>query len=258
MPRIHIISDLHMEFGGTVTCRADADLVILAGDIAYGTDGIKWAMENFPPSLPVVYVPGNHEYYKGTLQDILRTMQLFSAGSNIQVLDQETTVVCGIRIIGATLWTDYNLNSDPEGAIGAARRQLNDHKLIHYRRTSGEQVRFDPVHALKEHNAARRYLRSELLLGPPSPTPTVVVTHHAPSRQSIHDMYRSSGLNACFASNVDALIQATRAKLWVHGHVHNSFDYRIGETRVVCNPRGYSMDGRVENVSFNPSLVVSI
>ena len=85
-----------------------------------------------------------------------------------------------------------------------------------------------------------------------------MITHHAPSRRSIHPRFADSPLNACFVSDAEHLMGAKRAQLWVHGHTHDSFDYRLNGTRVVCNPRGYSKGGVVENAHFDPHFIVEL
>jgi Icc-related predicted phosphoesterase len=95
-------------------------------------------------------------------------------------------------------------------------------------------------------------------LAAPHAGPTVVITHHAPSPRSIHPRFAGSPLNACFVSDAERLIDARRVQLWIHGHTHDSFDYRVAGTRVVCNARGYAKDGVNENPSFDANLRVEI
>ena len=85
-----------------------------------------------------------------------------------------------------------------------------------------------------------------------------MITHHAPSRQSIHPRYADSLLNACFVSDAEHLVSGERAQLWIHGHTHDSFDYVVHGTRVVCNPRGYAKNGVNENPHFDPNLIVEV
>lgn len=88
--------------------------------------------------------------------------------------------------------------------------------------------------------------------------PTVVITHFAPSRHSIHPRFSDSLLNACFVSDLEDRILRWQPQLWMHGHTHDSFDYRIGATRVIANPRGYARTGVAENESFDPGLVIEL
>lgn len=86
----------------------------------------------------------------------------------------------------------------------------------------------------------------------------MVITHHAPSRHSIHPRFGDSLLNACFVSDAAHLLGADRVSLWIHGHTHDSFDYRVNGTRVVCNPRGYARGGVNENPLFDPDFTVEV
>ena len=88
--------------------------------------------------------------------------------------------------------------------------------------------------------------------------PTVVITHHAPSPKSIHPRFAGSLLNACFVSDAERLMGADRVPLWIHGHTHDSFDYRVDGTRVVCNPRGYAKSGTNENALFDANLTLDV
>ena len=137
-----------------------------------------------------------------------------------------------MRFIGCTLWTDYKLDGDPQRAMRDAAVGLMDHQLIRY-----EEGRFLPVQASAMHRRSRRWL--DAVLGEPFAGPSVVVTHHAPHARSISPNYVGDPLNPAFASDLSALIRRRRPTLWVHGHVHASHDYRLGTTRVICNPRGY-------------------
>jgi hypothetical protein len=86
----------------------------------------------------------------------------------------------------------------------------------------------------------------------------VVITHHAPSRRSVHPRFASSLLNAAFVSDAERFLGGDRVQLWIHGHTHDSFDYVVDGTRVVCNPRGYAKDGVNENHRFDPHLMIEV
>jgi Icc-related predicted phosphoesterase len=88
--------------------------------------------------------------------------------------------------------------------------------------------------------------------------PTVVVTHFAPARGSIAPQFAGSPLNACFVSDLQERMLRWQPALWLHGHVHDGCDYRVGATRVVANPRGYAKGGVAENKKFDPTLVLHI
>ena len=120
----------------------------------------------------------------------------------------------------------------------------------------GDERLFTPADSATLFNIHAGWLDRKLAQAYPGPT--VVITHHAPSRQSIHPRFADSLLNACFVSDAERLVDGSRAQLWVHGHTHDSFDYVLNGTRVVCNPRGYAKDGINENAGFDANLQIEI
>lgn len=253
--KLHILSDLHLSVQGLEHPRTDADLVILAGDIARPQAAVAWA-QGF--GKPVLYVPGNHEFYGGSLQDTAQTLQRLCAGSAVQLLDNRSLVLQGVRFVGSTLWSDFRLADEgaPRAeAMAQAQQLLRDFSRI---RTGAppHDALFTPQDAAALFDANAQWLAHEL--AQPFDGPTVVITHHAPSQRSVHPRFAGSPLNACFASNADHLVAASGARLWVHGHMHDSSDYLLNGTRVLCNPRGYARDGTPENPLFDPLLVVDV
>ena len=115
---------------------------------------------------------------------------------------------------------------------------------------------FTPADSAAQFDIHVRWL--ERALAKPYAGSTVVITHHAPSRRSIHPRFADSLLNACFVSDAERLLDGSRARLWIHGHTHDSFDYALNGTRVVCNPRGYVKNGVNENPRFDPNLVIEV
>lgn len=148
---------------------------------------------------------------------------------------------------------DYEVEGDDDQdlAMATALTQLNDHRLI-MRRALPEREPWLPAHALQEHKRSREWLKAEL--AKPFDGPTVVVTHHAPHPLSIHHRFRGSMLNGAFVSDLSEVMESFGPELWIHGHVHDSHDYRVGKTRVACNPKGYGS----ENPAFDPSLIVEV
>jgi predicted phosphodiesterase len=244
------MSDLHLEFGSFMPAATDADLVILAGDIHVKQHGITWAREHF--KCPVALVAGNHEHYGNSLGRTPRKLKEAAAGSNVHVLHNEALVLDRVRILGATLWTDYRQTGNQPLAQWDASRVMNDFKKIRTETFS----RLKPHHLLAEHAAARMFL--EQALDTPFDGKTIVVTHHAPSGQSIHPRFRDrvSHLDASYASNLEHMAGGDRVAVWVHGHTHDSFDYDLAGMRVICNPRGYA-PGHL-NEEFNPGLIVEL
>src|ERR1700730_2934275 len=187
--KIRVLSDLHLEFQQWIPPKADADVIVLAGDIDVGIRGIEWARTSFPLS-PIVYVPGNHEFYGGHMQDLLEELIAQGRRMGVDVLDRREVVIGGVRFLGVTLWTDFSLyGTDPTSinrAMADAQDGMNDFRLIRF----GKGRRFLPTDARAIHVAQVRWLRAQLaeeFLGS-----TVVVTHHLPHRQSIHPKYQGA------------------------------------------------------------------
>ena len=247
--KLHILSDIHLEFAPFEPPLTDADVVLLAGDVWVGARGVEWAARTF--DRPVIYVLGNHEYYGGHFKNTLTKMKRVASGTNVHVLDGEGVTLDGVRFLAATLWTDFAITGNPVLAQLEARQNMTDYRRIRaaaYRRLRPSDTRAD-------HLTARMFLQAALCER--CEGPTVVVTHHGPARSSIAAAYRNprSHLSACYVSDLEVLI-GPPVLLWVHGHTHFSFDYRLNGTRVVCNPRGYLP--YEPNAQFDPGLVVDV
>ena len=263
MAKLRIMSDLHLEFGQLDLEPIGEDVLVLAGDIGLYTDGARWAVEYARRTgIPAVMIAGNHEFYrrpgkKGysdhTVRSTLDALRRFSIDTNFSVsfLEDDTVTVAGVTFVGCTLWTDYALYSDPVLGMAVARRMMNDHRLIYV-----DDQRFDPNHAARINEWSVGILRERLprryVEGP-----LVVMTHHLPSRRSVSPEYEGSPANPAYASNLDDLVAASEAAIWVHGHTHSSHDYMIGNTRVLCNPRGYYTAGGL-NRDFDVNLIVEV
>lgn len=271
--RLLILSDLHREvwyppgetyFEGWVDpCpRTDLaisrpDVVVLAGDIDVGTAAVAWADEVFR-GLPVLYVSGNHEGYGENLDDVQKKLESTCAATgHVHYLNQREVLIEGVRFLGATLWTDLMLYGRElyPAVISDVSTKMNDYRRIRLASQGYRKLR--PSDTQRWHFIERTWL--EARLAEPFEGPTVVITHMAPSVRSISNEYRGDILSAAFASNLDHLVEL--ASLWIHGHVHASMDYRIGNGRVICNPLGYPRrrgEGPPENLAFDPNLVVEV
>jgi predicted phosphodiesterase len=252
--KLNVLSDLHLGQGALAIPDNDADVVVLAGDIARPVEAVRWAVQL---GKPVLYVPGNHEFYGGTISGTVSTLKSLCAGTLVRVLDDEEVVLEGVRFLGSTLWTDFRLSGDGDeraAAMKAAAGSMRDFSRIF--QDAALQNPFTPADCARLSKRHAAWLARSLARTHDGPT--VVVTHHAPSRRSVHPRFESSPLNACFVSDLDHLVDGRRAQLWIHGHTHDSFDYRLNGTRVVCNPRGYSPGGVNENASFDPDFTISI
>ena len=263
--KIRVLSDLHLEFADWAPPKSDEDVVVLAGDIHEGVKGIEWARKHFPLT-PVIYVPGNHEYYDRELIEHLEAMRAEGRKHSVDVLDGDDLVLGGVRFLGATCWTDYELHGQGTAVIRAmygAARGMEDHQVI--------SLGWHAVHPndlLAIHRERVAWL--EQRLAAKFPGPTVAITHHAPSPRSVARQFHGSLLSPSFASDLtrlmglprvppvvtDAIPAPVTPALWIHGHMHQSYDYMECDTRVVCNPRGYAP--YEPNPDFDPALIVKV
>lgn len=217
-------------------------------------DFLKRCSERFPH---VILIMGNHEHYHGDFAKTANIIQtLIGEFSNVHFLDKEWRIINGVLFFGGTLWTDMN-NEDPQTLrqisymMNDYRGVLNSNKNVSYKvqdLTSEDSnaftfkeraASFRPEDSVEDHYEFRRKLDDTLALHPD--LPTVVVGHHAPSKASTHPRYKTEVItNGAYSTNLDDFILDRRQiKLWTHGHTHEDFDYMIGTTRIVCNPRGY-------------------
>lgn len=243
--RIRFFSDLHLETRSFEPSHADADLVILAGDIGNGTDGIDWALQHFP--CPMLYVAGNHEYFEGEYHAVQEALREATAGTRITLLDCGTHLAGAVRFLGCTLWTDFSL-APPESrqqSIERSRRFNPDYQHI---RMGGLPLQPEDTVALCQ--AHRAWLARELAR--PFEGTTVVITHFAPHRGSIARQFAGNAANPGFIVPLDELMGP--AALWIHGHTHSSFDYPANGTRIVANPRGYEQ----EDSGFRENWMIEI
>ncbi|MFK7886969.1 MAG: metallophosphoesterase, partial [Gammaproteobacteria bacterium] len=227
--KLYVVSDLHTEFVDFEPAIGDADVAILAGDIGVGVSTLDWIHTKFP-TLPVIYVLGNHEFYRGNLDDVAA----FKAGAqkNVHVLERDSVVIDGIRFLGTTLWTDFRLFglAEREFFMMEASERMPDFRLI-----GNGQEGFTALDSIAMHDKSVEWLQSQL--AEPFDGDTVVVTHHAPSWLSVADRFKEDPLSPAFCSRLESLMEKGEPSLWVHGHTHDAFDYSLYDTRVVCNPR---------------------
>ncbi|MBI1394914.1 MAG: hypothetical protein GC151_02950 [Betaproteobacteria bacterium] len=267
--KLQILSDLHLEYSDRhppwTPAPTDADVVILAGDIDNGTRAIDWAERTFPERT-VLYVPGNHEFYDDDIGEAGARLAARSAASpNVRLLDNTTWTADGVRVVGSTLWTDFLLFGEQsvEDAITESLKYVVDFRAI----ADGPGARFTPERSIELHRRCRQFLETEL--AKPFDGATIVVTHHGPHPKSVHPRWADNLTSAAFVSDLTPLMGT--AKLWVHGHTHDSFDYVVNGTRVVANPMGYRKSNwataretgeqpvvKFENRAFDAGLVVTV
>ena len=254
--KIHLVSDLHLEFGPYLHKKPKGtDVVIAAGDITTSHNGPFQLREIFGPYVPIIYIAGNHEFYNGKLYAGLDYLRAECAKfPNVYFLENETKIIDDVVFIGTTLWTDMNKN-DPM-TLWAVKNRMNDYRII---RDDRDNYRaFSPEKSVELHYIAKNYIISELAKY--QDRKCVVVGHHCPSLQSCHPRYHSDHeVNGAYRSELsDIMLDNPQICLWTHGHTHHTFDYVIGKTRVVCNPRGYQSDGYHEETGFDINHCIEI
>jgi predicted phosphodiesterase len=226
--RIQIWSDLHNEFSPFSPTAITADLVILAGDIDVQEKGVRWANETF--KCPVIYVCGNHEFYKGHIDGALRKMRDLAA-PHVHILENQSFVWQQTRFLGTTAWTDFSSTGDVVAASSMAWQWMNDFRVI---RADANFRRLRPDDLVKRNHAARAWLAQEL--DKPFEGKTVVITHHAPAPIVAGDKH-DDHLLAAYSNSWPELIE--KADAWIFGHTHRAVDVELAGCRVVSNPRGY-------------------
>lgn len=277
--KIAVASDLHLEFKDIELFNTEcAEVLILAGDIMIAEDLHKRPDE--PPTVTspyesyknlgareiaamrfrdflarcskefphVIYVAGNHEFYQGKFVRAIQTLRDECAKfPNVYFLERDMKEINGVKFLGGTLWTDCN-KGDPL-TLYHLQGMMNDYRVIVNDDHGFTKLR--PAHTMYRHQQTLGYFKS--VLSTMKDDKFVVVGHHSPSHQSIHpDYVRDTLMNGGYHSDLDEFIMDhPQVKLWIHGHTHEVFDYMIGDTRIICNPRGYAGH---EQCAFNFKL----
>ncbi|WP_325262839.1 metallophosphoesterase [uncultured Rhizobium sp.] len=266
-----IISDIHAT---SITLSQldrldvpEAEVCICAGDISGIVEfSVEFLQRHIVPWMPVVTCLGNHDYYGSTIDHVLESAKQ-SVSENLTILENETVVLGDTRIVGATLWTDFEIEhgSDVDElplserkalSINICKRYMMDFQAIY------RSARFDDgmpglltaKELIARHVESRDFISGEL--AKPFHGKTIVLSHHAPSPRSLHPEFLGHPSNGAFASDLTALIHQGKPDLWVHGHVHHHLDYYEGVTRVLCNPRGYWRERG--HTGFVQNLVIDI
>ena len=282
--KIAICSDLHLEFGGISLDNTEgADVLILGGDICVAKDvmdrdqyGIfdrfdrnatihRFFQECCGRFPYVIYIAGNHEHYHGDFRDTISILRdRLGYLVNLHILDKEMVKFGDITFIGGTLWTDMN-KEDPitlnamSGLMNDFRCITNSNRVVNYKvyndpenpnnPTFKERVAtFSPDDTVVDHKKMLGYIR--MMIEGKFDQKFVVVGHHAPTKSSTHPRYAAEVImNGGYSSTLDEFIlDHPQIKLWTHGHTHEDFDYMVGSTRIICNPRGYiNYESRANN-----------
>ena len=281
--KIKVVSDLHLEFGDINIENAEgADVLILSGDICLAEELYDFPEEKYLLSddmrkqsdsyrrqsayryreffkrvttcFPnVIYVAGNHEFYHGKWVKSLTVLREESKKyPNMHFLEMDSVKIGDVTFLGGTLWTDMN-KGDPL-TLHAVADMMNDFSII--RNDEAGFTKLKPANTMVRHRKLIEYIRA--VIEGKFDEKFVVVTHHAPCRLSIADHYKNDYImNGAYASDLsEFILDHPQIKLWTHGHMHNPSDYILGETRVVCNPRGYVGEEHLSD--FNPNLIVEV
>jgi len=259
--KIALVSDVHLEFGDLEFDNDHgADVLILGGDICVGSDMVQRdpyntlgeeyrsnrfhafferCCDRFPH---VIFIVGNHEHYHG---DFTKTVPHFKDVlaylPNLHILEKETVVLDDVTFIGGTLWTDMNRRD--VRTLHEISRMMNDFRCVAHSAKLEDQRgwggRFTTTDAADDHDAMVAFIKTTVEANPAGHY--VVVGHHSPSRLSTHPKYQDQFImNGGYSSQLDDFIlDHPQIRLWTHGHTHEDFDYCIGSTRILCNPRGY-------------------
>ena len=283
--KIRVISDLHLEFSDYyVKNDPPVDVLILSGDImvaedlhdhpgfdfnpySHGAfaelgrkqqrvatfrDFLKRCAFQFPH---VVYVAGNHEFYHGKwVKGIQYLRDECAKFPNVHFLERDSVKIDDVTFVGGTLWT--NMNKGDPLTLHAVRDMMNDFRII--KNDDKGYTNLKPADTAIRHRETLDYIRS--VIAEKHDEKFVVVGHHSPSFQSVHESYRNEHLmNGAYHSDLsEFILDHPQIKLWTHGHTHHPFDYVIGETRIVCNPRGYHSDGYSEDTGWNPDIIIEV
>ena len=268
--KLYVTSDLHLEFADlNIKNHDEVDVLILGGDIctAHHIDKQSERGERYRAFFQrvsqnfsnIIYVMGNHEHYSGDfaksqsqLQNMFDQLKL----GNIHLLEKSTVDIGEYTFIGGTLWTDLN-RGDPI-TVHSVESLMNDYRAC---KNTNDKVSWKllPRHTLEDHQAMKQYIKvviEDRHARGITDRKVVVVTHHSPSHLSIHDVYRNDMImNGAYHSELsEFILDRPDIALWTHGHTHFDFDYMLGDTRVVCNPRGY-VGYEAQADSWQPKLV---
>ena len=243
--KVQVVSDLHLETRpvfAPIEVADGVDVLVLAGDIVSArTNHLLFDLLEGHDDLTKIYVPGNHEAYRGnigTYQQGLR--EICDAIPNTHFLNPGHLQIDNVLFIGATLWTHIE-DEDKKDALQFMNdfNVVEDQNITNWQMTNGEH---------------RNYIEQELRTS--RELKRVVITHFTPSYLSQAPRWRFSGISSCFHNNLNDLIELEQPEVWIHGHTHDRFDYKIGETRIICNPQGYP--GEKADGVFNPLFTFDI
>ncbi|WP_312403746.1 metallophosphoesterase [Rhizobium sp.] len=269
--RAWIISDVHAspsDLNPVAITIPKADICVFAGDASgFFEQGIDFLKRVISPAMPVVAVLGNHDFYGNSIKNVLAAARAQTADTNIRYLENEVLHLDTLRIIGATLWTDFeilwggddeirNIEERRASAIKLCRRYMLDFREI-FRSDAfpdGMPGLVTSRELIERHAESRAFIEAELKKDWSGTT--LVLTHHAPSPRSLLPRFTGHPSNAAFASDMTSVIKEGKPDYWVHGHIHEAADYYEYDTRVICNPRGYHHERGVNR--YRPGFVIEL
>ena len=263
--RVNVISDLHIDFADLTL--PGGDVLILSGDIF---EAKSFKKENYNPNMvlleheqedkrpdrfyrfileecsakyrKVIMVMGNHEHYRFQFHKTYEHIKS-QLPDNVHLLEKESLVLDGVLFLGATLWTD--MNKQDALTLYHMQNAMNDYRQITMlNERTGDYHRLRPERTVQEHLRTMEYFTTALAENRQregGALPVVVVTHHSPSKLSTKPKYQKDVLmNGAYSSDLsEFILDHPEIRVWTHGHTHDTFDYQVGATRIICNPRGY-------------------
>lgn len=244
-PSILPLSDLHFEWDNQIfdynkiIDKKVADIAVLAGDIAGGVYALNFIKHLLSLGYKVIYVLGNHEFYnKNIFELIFQWQEISKTLDNFYFLNNESVVIDGVEFFGSTLWSSLGTKNDLDEIDNSVKMNLKNSKdflsILDFNIDTMKSMFYDSWNKLRD------------LIDNSKSKTKVVVSHYAPSEKSIHEYYYGKKIeNLMFYSELSNYIAYSDLNLWIHGHVHNSFDYMIYNTRIICNPRGYLRLGMI-------------
>ncbi|UCB60802.1 MAG: metallophosphoesterase family protein [Candidatus Bathyarchaeota archaeon] len=247
--RIQVLSDLHTEFSPyRIKPVESSDVLLLAGDVAVAKTLSRLETYVSLIAKDVVFVAGNHDYYYGTFDEVNERLEEMDARlPNFHFLNNRAVIIGDTKFIGSTLWSDFDLASNPRRFAQLVETMVSDFFVI----DKSSHSKFSPRDCIRLNQASRTYLKEEVNAA--FGGKKVVITHFLPSPKSIHSRFAGDVLNPYFCCNCEDLMDGG-ISLWIHGHTHESIDYTHQKVQVIANPRGYFG----ENNKFNGKLVMKI
>lgn len=250
--RFALYSDLHLEFAPWEPPAIEVDVVILAGDIGSHTHGIEWAAKAFPQVPDILYVAGNHEYYDAHLGLLDELQKPFWEQFGVQFLERRCIEVAGVRFLGCTLWSGFDLygRDSVDIHMAASRRSINDYWMIR----AHEGRRLEPRDTRKLHQSAVRWLECEL--SKPFDGKTVVVSHFAPHPRCVAPQHQGSDVSPYFVTDLSRIMERHPIDVWCYGHTHTNISF-VSEfgCHVIANQRGYPGE---RDLQFQADFVLEV